>query len=176
MSWKCHLIHCTSGKCNSIRCALGRNVIRYVCVEETAFVTFFFGGNVIWYAVHRGNVIWYVECRVNVILYVVQRKKCHSRRSMWGKCRRWKPRGSGYAPHSNMLSVFCSAGLPCLPRVWWGYRVRVHIPPHGAPVRRLSQEGQAGVRHLPCAPCKITFTKLAFATWKVFPHDLMKCN
>jgi hypothetical protein len=44
------------------------------------------------------------------------------------------------------------AGLPHLPLLWRRNRFRLHLPPHGAPLRRLRKEVQVGVLHIPRSP------------------------
>ncbi len=49
-------------------------------------------------------------------------------------------------------AVLRPAGLPHLPLLWRRNRFRLHLTPHGAPLRRLRKEVQAGVLHLPRSP------------------------
>ncbi len=46
-------------------------------------------------------------------------------------------------------AVLRPAGLPHLPLLWRRNRFRLHLTPHGAPLRRLRKEVQVGVLHLP---------------------------
>merc|ERR1712154_4703 len=46
-------------------------------------------------------------------------------------------------------SVHWSPGIPHLPLLRWWYRIWIHLPPHGASLRRLWQEIQARILHLP---------------------------
>ena len=59
-----------------------------------------------------------------------------------------------------------SSGVPGVSCLWRRHRLRLHLPPHGEDHRRLQQDGQARVCHLPIASganfsdeihCKVCF-------------------
>jgi hypothetical protein len=61
--------------------------------------------------------------------------------------------GPGAGPHQEAGGpVHRAPGLPHLPLLRGRHGLRLHLPPYGAPLRRLREKVQARVRHLSCAP------------------------